>query len=153
MLAIFMECTIFNPVLKHLVIGQFNFSSVFLCFSLDTIYRQTSYDSSMQHHGNGILHNLLVTINRQTSYDSGILCQDYGIIWGLPMDHMRFANRVTIWVVHLPKQTPVSRGALLLHGNRLCGRAVHSCNSWFKIRNLLTLKALNKNCSRRHFNF
>ena len=40
---------------KHLVIGQFNFCSVFLCFSL-------------------------VTLNRHTFYDSGILRQDCGII-------------------------------------------------------------------------
>ena len=49
---------LFSSVLKkhlHVLFGQINFSSVFLCFSL-------------------------ITINWQTSYDSGILCQDYRII-------------------------------------------------------------------------
>ena len=62
----FGECTIINPTFivwrKHLVTGQSNFISVFLCFSL-------------------------VTIKRQTSYDSGILRQYYGIIRDLPIDH------------------------------------------------------------------
>ena len=39
----------------------------------------------------------LVTINRQISYDSGILRQDYGIIQGLPMNNMRFADCGTIY--------------------------------------------------------
>ena len=38
----------------------------------------------------------LVTIDRQTSYASGILHQYHGIIRGLPMDHTRFADWVTI---------------------------------------------------------
>ena len=61
-------------VLSHLVIGQFNLRSVFLCFSL-------------------------VTINQQTSYYSDNLRQDYGILRGLLMDHTRF-----IRVVQLPKR-------------------------------------------------
>ena len=63
----------------------------------------------------------LVTIKRQTSYGVGILRQDYGIIRGfigkpgkapdygikrgLPMNHTRFADWVTIWVAHLPERT------------------------------------------------
>ena len=47
----------------------------------------------------------LFTSNRQTSVDSGILRQDHEIIRGLPMNHTRFADRVTILVVHLPERT------------------------------------------------
>ena len=46
----------------------------------------------------------LVTINRQTSYGSGILRQDYGSIHGLPINCTRFADWVTIWVVHQMSQ-------------------------------------------------
>ena len=45
------------------------------------------------------------TINRQTSYDSDILHQDYLIRPGLPMNHTRFADSVTLWVVHLSERT------------------------------------------------
>ena len=47
---------------KHLDIGQLHFASVFLCFSL-------------------------VTINRQTSCDSGIFRQDYGMVRGFIGHH------------------------------------------------------------------
>ena len=59
----------------------------------------------------------LATIHRQTSYDSDILRQDYGFIRGLPMDHNRLADWVTIWIVNLPKQP--KRAALLPHRTRL----------------------------------
>ena len=63
-----------------------------------------------------------VTINRQTSYDSGIFRQDYGIIRGLPMNHTRFADWVTMWVVHLPERTET--GGLNYHiGPDFTGRA------------------------------
>ena len=68
---------------------------------------------------------LLVTVNRETLYDSGILCQDYGVIQGLPMDHTRFADRITIWVVHLPKQT---KGAGLITALDQTVQAMQSCN-------------------------
>ena len=70
----------------------------------------------------------LVTINLQTLYESGILRQDYGFIRNLPMDHTRFADWVTIWVVHLLKRTemggPNYRIGLTVGG-------MHSCNGWF----------------------
>ena len=44
----------------------------------------------------------------------GIIRQDYVIIQGLPMNHTRFADWVTIWVV--PKKS-----AELLHWTILCG--------------------------------
>ena len=50
-------------------------------------------------------HKSLVTINQQTIYNSGILRQDYRIIQDLAMHYMRFADWVTIWVVHLPEWT------------------------------------------------
>ena len=47
----FSECSIINPTFiiwgNYLVIGQFNLSSVFLCFALVTINRQTLYDSDI----------------------------------------------------------------------------------------------------------
>ena len=54
----------------------------------------------------------MVTIIWQISYYSSILCQDYGIIQGLPMNHMRFADWVTIWVVHLPEWTETGMAKL-----------------------------------------
>ena len=50
----------------------------------------------------------LVSISWQTLYGSGILHQDNRIIRDLPMDHTRFADWVSIWVVHLiQEQTKV----------------------------------------------
>ena len=46
------------------------------------------------------------------SHDSSILSQDYGIIQGVPMNHMRFADWVTIWVVHLPEWTETGMAKL-----------------------------------------
>ena len=42
-------------------------------------------------------------------YDSGILHQDFGIKrdLNLSMNHMRFADLVTIWVVHLLEWTEI----------------------------------------------
>ena len=47
----------------HLVIDQFNFSSVFLCFSLFTISRQPSYKSSILRHDYGNKRWLTATID------------------------------------------------------------------------------------------
>ena len=47
----------------------------------------------------------LVTINRQTSYDYGILRQDCRII---RKNHKRFADWVTTWVVHLPEASLIT---------------------------------------------
>ena len=53
------------------------------------------YGSKLQYHEVS-----LVTINQQTSFDFGILRQDDRIVKCLPMNQMRFADYVTIWVVH-----------------------------------------------------
>ena len=86
---------------KHLVIGQFNFSSVFLCFSL-------------------------VTINWQTSYDSCVLRQDYGIwspLIGTPrMSPVYFGNRKRF----ADGSYEVCRLGRHL-GSTFGGRTVHSC--------------------------
>ena len=72
------------------------------------------YVSKLQYHEVS-----LVTINQQTSYDFGILRQDDRIVKCLPMNQMRFADYVTIWVVHLPKGW-----AELPHRTRLCGPCI-----------------------------
>ena len=115
--------SIVNTVLsvKHQVIGQFSLFIFYWSPSIDKprmtpvsfIKTTESYKVS------------LVTINRQTSYYSGILYQNYGIIRGLPMNHTRFADWVTIWLVHLPER------AGLITTSDQTERAVHSCNSWF----------------------
>ena len=65
-------------------------------------------------------------INRQTSYDSGILRPEYRIIQGLPMNHTRFADWVTNWVVHLPERTET--GGLITASEQTV-KVVHSCSS------------------------
>ena len=72
------------------------------------------YVSKLQYHEVS-----LVTINQQTSYDFGILRQDDRIVKCLPMNQMRFADYVTISVVHLPKGW-----AELPHRTRLCGPCI-----------------------------
>ena len=100
----FDECSIFSPTFigfeETSSFSQFNFSSVFLCFSLVTISRQTLYDSGILHQGYRII-RFLVTISPQTSQDSGNLCLDFRFIQGLPMYHTRFVCWGTISVVHL----------------------------------------------------
>ena len=119
----FMECTIriFNPAFVGFeetpVIDQFNFTSVFLCFSSATINQQTWFDSGILHQDYTQSYEVaLVTINRQTLHDSSILRQDFGIVRGLTMDHTRFVDWVTIWVVHLV--------VLLPHLTRLCSLCI-----------------------------
>ena len=52
------------------------------------------------------------------------LRQDYGTIQCLQMNHSRFADWVTIWVVHLPKRV------CLVAALDQTVRATHSCNWW-----------------------
>ena len=107
---------------KHLVFGQFKFSSIFLRFSLVTINRQTLYDSGMLRQEYGIIRdftpvsfvkttesyeNSFVTINGQTSHDSGI--------FRLPMDHTSLDSTFT--------ETDKTGG--------LNYRIGPDCNSWF----------------------
>ena len=47
----------------------------------------------------------LVTIGRKILFDSGFLCQDYGSLRSLPMNHTRFADLVASGVVYLPERT------------------------------------------------
>ena len=87
---------------KHLVIGKFRFSLL----SMVTINRQTLYDPGILRQNNESYQVSMVTIKRQTSYDSGILPSRLRkSLRGLPMNHTRFADWVTTWVVHLPEWT------------------------------------------------
>ena len=43
--------------------------------------------------------------HQQATYTTGIIGHDYGIIQGLPINHMRFADWVITWVVHLQEST------------------------------------------------
>ena len=65
---IFGEFSIIIPTFivwrTHLVIDQFNFSSVFLCFSLFTISRQTSYNSGILRHDYGIKRWFTATVDK-----------------------------------------------------------------------------------------
>ena len=70
---------------------------------------QTSFDSVILYQDYRIKGGFTGHHQWATSYDSGILRQDYGIIQGLPMKHTRFADRVTIWVAHLPEWTETGK--------------------------------------------
>ena len=120
----FGECSILNPSFigfrehLHVVIDQFRFFFQFcLCFSLVTISRQTSYDSGILRQDHGILRGCIC---HHQSANYGIRRQDYGIIRGLPMNRTRFADLVTMWVVHLPEWTETG-GLQLPHRTRLYG--------------------------------
>ena len=78
---------------KHLVIGHFTFSLLFIGHhhSANLVFLNFFYVSKLRYHEVS-----LVTINQQTSYDFGILRQDDRIIKCLPMNQVRFADCVTI---------------------------------------------------------
>ena len=73
----------------------------------------------------------LGTISRQTSYDSVIFSQDFGDT-SKQWNHTKFADWVTIWLVHLPERTEASLITASDQNNRSeqTVRGLHSCNSW-----------------------
>ena len=56
--------------------------------------------------------------NHMSVYDSGILHQDYRIIQGMLMNHTRFSDWVTFWVVHLLEQIQMGRPYYLIGPDR-----------------------------------